>query len=114
MDCFTSFAMTLRVQLSPRSTAEGPTRLTTVTASRAFFLKADKGPHGERWTDRKIWQSLETSPSTVARMRETFALKGPDVVFARKRQAHPAFKRIFDGEAAPLASGRIVPARQCR
>lgn len=64
-----------------------------------ILLKADKGPDGEGWTDRAISQSLETSPSTVARVRETFVLDGLDAVFARKQRAHPAIKRIFDGEA---------------
>jgi len=64
-----------------------------------ILLKADKGPHGEGWTDRLICQSLETSPSTVARVRETFVLEGLEAVFARKRRTHPAIKRIFDGEA---------------
>lgn len=64
-----------------------------------ILLKADKGPHGQGWTDRKIWQSLETSPSTVARVRETFVMEGLDAVFSRKQRAHPAIKPIFDGEA---------------
>jgi len=64
-----------------------------------ILLKADKGPHGEGWTDRKICQGLETSPSTVARVRETFVMEGMDRVFARKQRTHPAIKRIFDGEA---------------
>ena len=64
-----------------------------------ILLKADRGPHGEGWTDRAIWQSLETSPSTVARVRETFVMAGMDAVFARKQRPHPAIKRIFDGEA---------------
>ena len=64
-----------------------------------ILLKADKGPHGEGWTDRRICQSLETSGSTVARVRETFVMEGMDAVFARKQRAHPAIKRIFDGEA---------------
>ena len=64
-----------------------------------ILLKADKGPHGEGWTDRAICQSLETSPSTVARVRETFVMEGMEAVFARKQRTHPAIKRIFDGEA---------------
>ena len=74
--------------------------LTARANSKArILLKADKGPHGEGWTDRKICQSLETSPSTVARVRETFVMDGMDAVFARKQRPHPAIKRIFDGEA---------------
>lgn len=64
-----------------------------------ILLKADKGPHGEGWTDRSICRSLETSLSTVARVRETFVTEGLDAVFARKQRPHPAVKRIFDGEA---------------
>ena len=64
-----------------------------------ILLKADKGPHGEGWTDRNIWKSLETSPSTVARVRETFVMEGLEAVFARKRRAHPSVQRIFDGES---------------
>lgn len=73
----------------------------SATANRKarILLKADKGPHGEGWTDRRIVQSLETSPSTVARVRETFVMEGLDAVFARKRRVHPAIKPIFDGEA---------------
>lgn len=64
-----------------------------------ILLKADKGPHGEGWTDRAICQSLETSQSTVARVRETFVMDGLEAVFARKQRPHPAIQRIFDGEA---------------
>ena len=64
-----------------------------------ILLKADKGPHGDSWTDRRIWQSLETSCSTVARVRETFVMEGLEAVFARKQRAHPSVQRIFDGEA---------------
>ena len=45
------------------------------------------------WTDRRIWQSLETSPSTVARVRETFVMKGLEAVFTRKRH-HPCVKHL--------------------
>ena len=73
----------------------------SATANRKarILLKADKGPDGEGWTDRRIWQSLETSPSTVARVRETFVMQGLEAVFTRKRQAHPSVKPIFDGAA---------------
>jgi len=64
-----------------------------------ILLKADKGAHGEAWTDRRIWQSLETSPSTVARVREAFVMEGLEAVFARKRRVHPSIQRVFDGAA---------------
>ena len=64
-----------------------------------ILLKADKGPHGEGWTDRAICRGLETSTSTVGRVRETFVMEGMEAVFTRKRRPHPAIQRIFDGEA---------------
>ena len=65
-----------------------------------ILLKADKGPHGEGWTDRVIWQSLETSPSTVTRVRETFVLEGLEAVFARKQRSHP--RRLAPNLTTPL------------
>lgn len=64
-----------------------------------ILLKSDRGPHGEGWTDREIWVGLESSASTVARVRETFVMEGLEAVFARKRRAHPSVQRVFDGEA---------------
>ncbi len=64
-----------------------------------ILLKADTGPQGEGWTDQRICESLETSSSTVARVRETFVLKGLEAALARKQRVHPAVQRVFDGEA---------------
>ncbi len=64
-----------------------------------ILLKADKGEHGEGWTDRQICRALEASPSTVARTREKFVMEGLEAVFRRKRRLHPAIKPVFDGEA---------------
>ena len=75
------------------------TSLATSNLKARILLKADQGPHGEGWPDRRIWQSLETSPSTVARVRETFVMEGLEAVFVRKPRPHPAIARIFDGEA---------------
>ena len=64
-----------------------------------ILLKADKGAFGEGWTDRKICRALEASPSTVARTRETFVMKGLEAVFMRAPRMHQSIKPIFDGEA---------------
>ena len=64
-----------------------------------ILLKADKGEHGEGWTDRQICRALEASPSTVARTRETFVMAGLEAVFQRKPRVHQSIKPVFDGEA---------------
>ena len=64
-----------------------------------ILLKADRGAHGEGWTDRQICRALEASPSTVAHTRETFVMKGLEAVFQRKPRMHQSIKPIFDGEA---------------
>lgn len=64
-----------------------------------ILLKADRGEHGEGWTDRQICRALDASPSTVGRTRQTFVMEGLEAVFRRKRRLHPAIKPVFDGEA---------------
>lgn len=73
----------------------------SATANRKarILLRADAGPEGEAWTDAQICKGLETSLSTVSRVRETFVREGLEAVFTRKRPAHPSVQRIFDGEA---------------
>lgn len=64
-----------------------------------ILLKADKGPHGEGWTDRQICHALDTSPSTVARTREMFVMSGLEAALQRKPRIHQSIQPIFDGEA---------------
>jgi len=93
------------VELTDEERSELLSRISKGTlAARAnlkarILLKADSGPQGEGWTDRRICEGLETSLSTVARVRETFVMAGFEAVFQRKARAHPAIQRIFDGEA---------------
>lgn len=91
--------LTLKEREALLSKIQKGTLVARANCKARILLKADKGPYGEGWTDRAIWQSLETSPSTVARVRETFVMEGMDAVFVRKQRMQPAIKRIFDGEA---------------
>ncbi len=70
-----------------------------VNLKARILLKADRGEHGEGWTDRHICQALEASPSTVARTREKFVTEGLEAVFRRKPRLHHSIKPIFDGAA---------------
>ena len=63
-----------------------------------ILLKADVSEAGEGWSDSRIVEALETSPSMVYRVRKQLVEEGFEAVLNRKRRATPAVARIFDGE----------------
>jgi hypothetical protein len=62
------------------------------------LLKADVSGAGEGWSDSRIIEALETSPSMVYRVRKQLVEEGLDAVLSRKQRARPAIEPIFDGE----------------
>jgi Homeodomain-like domain len=63
-----------------------------------ILLKADVSDAGEGWSDSRILEALETSPSMVYRVRKQLVEEGFEAVLSRKQRAMPAVARIFDGE----------------
>ena len=63
-----------------------------------ILLKADISEAGEGWSDNRIIEALETSPSMVYRARKQLVEEGFEAVLSRKQRATPAIARIFDGE----------------
>ena len=63
-----------------------------------ILLKADVSEAGEGWSDSRIIEALETSPSMVYRVRKQLVEDGFEAVLSRKQRAMPAVARIFDGE----------------
>lgn len=63
-----------------------------------ILLKADVAEAGEGWSDSRIIEALETSPSMVYRVRKQLVEEGLEAVLSRKQRAMPAVARIFDGE----------------
>ena len=61
-------------------------------------MKADVSDAGEGWSDSRIIEALETSPSMVYRVRKQLVEEGFEAVLSRKQRAAPAVPRIFDGE----------------
>src|SRR5213075_856132 len=53
---------------------------------------------GKGWSDNRIIEALETSPSMVYRVRKQLVEQGFEAVLSRKPRAMPAVARIFDGE----------------
>src|SRR5207248_8516319 len=62
-----------------------------------ILLKADVSEAGKGWSDNRIIEALETSPSMVYRVRKQVE-EGFEAVLSRKPRAMPAVARIFDGE----------------
>src|SRR5262249_25765945 len=63
-----------------------------------ILLKADVSEAGKGWSDNRIIEALETSPSMVYRVRKQLGEEGFEAVLSRKPRAMPAVARIFDGE----------------
>jgi len=63
-----------------------------------ILLKADVSEAGKGWSDNRIIEALETSPSMVYRVRKQLVEEGFEAVLSRKARAMPSITRIFDGE----------------
>src|SRR5258707_12176711 len=63
-----------------------------------ILLKAEVSEGGDGWSDSRIIEALETSPSMVYRARKQLVEEGFDAVLSRKQRAMPAVERPFDGE----------------
>jgi len=63
-----------------------------------ILLKADVSEAGERWSDSRIVEALETSVSMVYRVRRQLVEDGLEAVLSRKAPARPSVPLIFDGE----------------
>ena len=63
-----------------------------------ILLKADVSEAGEGWSDNRIIEALDASPSMVYRVRKQLVEEGLEAVLSRKQRANPAITPIFDGE----------------
>lgn len=63
-----------------------------------ILLKADVSVDGNGWSDERIAEALETSVSTVCRIRRRLVEDGLATAINRKRREHPPISPIFDGE----------------
>ena len=62
-----------------------------------ILLKADSGPHGPAWKDEAIAMAVDTSLSTIARVRQRFAEQGLTAA-TRRRTPRREYRRKLDGE----------------
>lgn len=62
-----------------------------------ILLKANQGEGGPGWTDRAIAAALEVHHTTVARVRQQYAIGGLDAAVDRKAPERE-YRRKLDGE----------------
>lgn len=63
-----------------------------------ILLKVDCGEHGPAWTDDEVVDALDTSPSTILRLRRRFIEQGFDAALDDTR-ADRVYDRKLDGAA---------------
>ncbi len=63
-----------------------------------ILLKADVSVSGDGWSDERIAAALETSVSTVCRIRRRLVEHGLEAAINRKKREKPPIEPIFDGE----------------
>jgi transposase len=78
-----------------RLAATGKRPAATITRAR-ILLKADAAQGG--WPDDRIAEALDTSPSTVARVRKKFVQQGLQAAVQRKRPTGRQYRKL-DGKA---------------
>ena len=70
----------------------------SLTLKARILLKADLSEAGDGWSDARIAEALDTSPTTIHRTRQRLVEEGFDAVLRRKPRERPSIPRIFDGE----------------
>jgi len=93
----------VRLDAEERSTLEGIIRRGHDAAGRLLkariLLKADASECGEKWHDSRIAEALETSLTTIWRVRQAYVEQGLEAAISRKKRQVSSNPAIFDGEA---------------
>lgn len=81
------------------------------TAARArILLKADQGGEGPGWKDGDIVAALDTSLSTVHRVRQDFVEQGLDAALCRRKPTGRQYRKLDGAQEARLAALACGPA----
>ena len=83
------------------SAGKGPARR---LAHARVLLKADQGAEGPAWTDEKITEALEVSPSTIERIRRRFVEGGLELAISRRRPRVPTQRKLDGRQEAQLVA----------
>ena len=81
------------------------------TAARArILLKADRSDAGPGWQDGEIVCALDTSLSTVHRVRQDFVGQGLDAALSRRKPTGRQYRKLDGAQEARLAALACGPA----
>jgi transposase len=67
-----------------------------------ILLKADVSEAGRRWSDAEIAVALDTSESTVHRVRQAFVEQGWEAAVARQRPTGRQYRKLDGAQEAQL------------
>jgi transposase len=82
---------------------------TTLTRAR-ILLKADQGEGGPGWTEGELVQALDTSLSTIHRVRQAFVESGLDAALYRKKPTGRQYHKLDGAQEAHLIALACGPA----
>lgn len=79
-------------------------RAAAVLTRARILLKADAGADGPDWKDDDIVEALETSLSTVHRVRQAFVEEGLEAALHRKKPTNRQYRRLNGDQEARLVA----------
>lgn len=79
-----------------------------------ILLKADSGPESRRWTDVEIAEALDTSASTVHRVRQAWVEWGLETALGRKRPTGRQYRKLDGDQEAQLIAVACSPPPEGR
>jgi transposase len=77
-------------------------RAASVLTRARILLKADAGPDGPGLPDDAVAQAVETSESTVHRVRQAFVEQSLDAALSRKKPAGRQYRKLDGKQEAKL------------
>lgn len=96
------------VRLNPEAREQMLTLVNTGRGAAAkllharILLKADVSVERRRWTDEEIAEALETSASTVHRVRQAWVDQGMEAALARKPPTGRQYRQLDGAQEAQL------------
>ena len=93
--------------------AKGRHAATTVTRAR-ILLKADENEAGPGWKDNEIVRALDTSLSTVHRVRQEFVESGLDAALYRRKATRYRPRKLDGAQEARLIALACGPVPEGR
>jgi transposase len=79
-----------------------------------ILLKADSGADSRRWTDAEIAEALDTSASTVHRVRQAWVEWGLETALARQRPTGRQYRKLDGVQEAQLIAVACSPPPEGR